>query len=559
MSQAVAAPQQSMTTQVKETIESILVAFILAFIFRAFVVEAFVIPTGSMASTLLGAHMRFRCPDCGYTFDVNYSSHDRSDDMNFPSADFPPDDVYCPNCGYHVAAVPRRGPDGQIMIPFGAERQPVRYGDRILVLKYAYLLHPPRRWNVVVFKSPAEPEENHYTQNYIKRLVGEPGETLMVLDGDIYVQDPAGKWQIQRKPADVQDALWRIIYDNDFYPQKLNRDDRGTPWTQPWQPVSGQGWDQGKDASDGRVFRFSSQTEGAIGFNSLANAGTQTTNDYLTYDLPMNQRRPNGAQMVGGDSERNPVADLKLQFWYQRGSGQGSLKATLSKRDHTFVAEITPDSVTLFHTHPDGTTTTDGGTRSITGNAPVWVEFSNVDYKVTLKLNGREVFATTPDQYSPDVDRLIREFHGELSPPNSGPPRIEISAADQTCDISHLSLWRDIYYTNYARGTSEPMIWAIPGRPVHLHRAGEKREDGGGVYDDDEYFVMGDNSFNSSDARFWSDPIDLPHESLDMQSGRVPGRFILGKAFFVYWPSGYRPAPGWPPIIPDFGDMRFIH
>ncbi len=41
---------------VKETIESIVVALILAFVFRAFVIEAFVIPTGSMAPTLYGAH-----------------------------------------------------------------------------------------------------------------------------------------------------------------------------------------------------------------------------------------------------------------------------------------------------------------------------------------------------------------------------------------------------------------------------------------------------------------------------------------------------------------------
>src|SRR5687767_10846426 len=64
---------------VKETIESILIAFILAFIFRAFVVEAFVIPTGSMAPTLLGAHMRMRCRDCGYAFDHNYSAPPRDD------------------------------------------------------------------------------------------------------------------------------------------------------------------------------------------------------------------------------------------------------------------------------------------------------------------------------------------------------------------------------------------------------------------------------------------------------------------------------------------------
>src|ERR1700733_14413330 len=142
---------------VKETIESILVAFILAFIFRAFVVEAFVIPTGSMAPTLLGAHMQFRCPDCGYVFDVNYA-HGDSEDTNFPSEDRPPDDIYCPNCGYHVSSGPLRDRNGQpseqpvrdkqtgqpardangelireYVYPFGSQPEQVHFGDRILV------------------------------------------------------------------------------------------------------------------------------------------------------------------------------------------------------------------------------------------------------------------------------------------------------------------------------------------------------------------------------------------------------------------------------------------
>ncbi len=130
-------------TNVKETIESILVAFILAFIFRAFVVEAFVIPTGSMAPTLLGAHMRYVCPDCGYTFDVNYQSRteEEDEDMRTPPEAFPPLDVYCPNCGYLVASHERRNSFGEITNPQDAT--PVNYGDRILVLKYLYLLHPP--------------------------------------------------------------------------------------------------------------------------------------------------------------------------------------------------------------------------------------------------------------------------------------------------------------------------------------------------------------------------------------------------------------------------------
>src|SRR4051794_36520840 len=80
---------------VKETIESILVAFILAFIFRAFVVEAFVIPTGSMAPTLLGAHMRYRCADCGYRWTVNFSAARSGDEDNIP----PVAQYYDPNTG----------------------------------------------------------------------------------------------------------------------------------------------------------------------------------------------------------------------------------------------------------------------------------------------------------------------------------------------------------------------------------------------------------------------------------------------------------------------------
>ena len=52
--------------EVANTFEWLITAFILAFVFRAFVMEAFRIPTGSMADTLKGAHFRLRCQQCGY-------------------------------------------------------------------------------------------------------------------------------------------------------------------------------------------------------------------------------------------------------------------------------------------------------------------------------------------------------------------------------------------------------------------------------------------------------------------------------------------------------------
>jgi hypothetical protein len=52
--------------EIANTFEWLITAFILAFVFRAFVMEAFRIPTGSMADTLKGAHFRLGCPQCGY-------------------------------------------------------------------------------------------------------------------------------------------------------------------------------------------------------------------------------------------------------------------------------------------------------------------------------------------------------------------------------------------------------------------------------------------------------------------------------------------------------------
>lgn len=53
---------------VRETIESIVVAVILFLLFRSFLVEPFVIPTGSMAPTLQGRHMDVACEKCDFQY-----------------------------------------------------------------------------------------------------------------------------------------------------------------------------------------------------------------------------------------------------------------------------------------------------------------------------------------------------------------------------------------------------------------------------------------------------------------------------------------------------------
>ena len=155
----------------RETFESIVVALILAFVFRAFIVEAFVIPTGSMAPTLYGAHGMIICEDCGVEF--AYGVKDLADTRkSFPI--LASSKVDCPNCHHRITN-----------LKVNDERRNAEKGDRILVFKWPFTLGGallgPDRWDVVVFKDPADG-----TTNFIKRLVGLPNEVLRIVDGDVY-------------------------------------------------------------------------------------------------------------------------------------------------------------------------------------------------------------------------------------------------------------------------------------------------------------------------------------------------------------------------------------
>ena len=69
---------------IRETVESVIIAFVLAFLFRTFEAEAFVIPTGSMAPTLMGKHKDLECPMCHYRYQVSASDNQTETDEIAP-------------------------------------------------------------------------------------------------------------------------------------------------------------------------------------------------------------------------------------------------------------------------------------------------------------------------------------------------------------------------------------------------------------------------------------------------------------------------------------------
>jgi signal peptidase I len=59
-----------------------------------------------------------------------------------------------------------------------------RDGDYLIIDELSYRLRTPKRGEVVVFRYPNDP-----SQFYIKRIIGLPGETVEVADGQIYIKN----------------------------------------------------------------------------------------------------------------------------------------------------------------------------------------------------------------------------------------------------------------------------------------------------------------------------------------------------------------------------------
>jgi Signal peptidase, peptidase S26 len=80
----------------RELIETIVFVVVLVLMLKTFLAEAFVIPTGSMADTLLGYHHKMPCQQCGKTNLVNASNEaDPQDGEPRPVQSF-----RCENCEY---------------------------------------------------------------------------------------------------------------------------------------------------------------------------------------------------------------------------------------------------------------------------------------------------------------------------------------------------------------------------------------------------------------------------------------------------------------------------
>ncbi|HCJ75493.1 signal peptidase I [Thermoguttaceae bacterium LCP21S3_D4] len=67
-------------------------------------------------------------------------------------------------------------------IPSGSMENTIMTGDKLIGFRWAYLFSEPERGDIIIFKFPDDE-----SQNYVKRVIGCPGDTVKIENGKVYV------------------------------------------------------------------------------------------------------------------------------------------------------------------------------------------------------------------------------------------------------------------------------------------------------------------------------------------------------------------------------------
>lgn len=584
----------------RETVESVAMAVILALLFRGFVAEAFVIPTGSMAPTLDGRHKDLKCPKCGEWYQVSCSPEQEYDVLTGRHVV----NGTCPVCRYT-----------QRLNPLAHPNEGSFSGDRIIVGKFCYDLTEPKRWDVIVFKFPGSA-----ATNYIKRLIGLPGETVRIVGGNIYTSgndEPETALQIARKPPAKLNALLQIVDDTDHVPPELAKLGWPSRW-QNWPAAAGEsaGW---QTLEGGRAFTSTAaDKESWLRYRNVApkyedwrfieenqslppgvaDRPGELVADFYSYNtaareqgvyspvvpfwqwpLPKGYRPPAELPLDGpmGDPPsasalgEHWVDDLAVDCLAEVTSSQGELALMIVRGgiQHVCRINLADGKATMSMTTPTGQPkafeSDDGKSvesptaqTSVKGPGRYRLRLSNCDHEMLLWVNGSVVTFDGPTTYR--SDDLIAPYYSSADPGDAAPAGV--AARGAAVKLSQLRIHRDKYYiataenfrpNDYDLPVDSREIQRVFASPTEwetsrLFASGNRRHVEFQLAAD-QFLPMGDNSPQSSDSRLWSPENDPrftePHHYVERD-------LLIGKALIIYWPHTWnRPIP----FLPKFSRM----
>jgi signal peptidase I len=403
--------------------------------------------------------------------------------------------------------------------------------DRILVDKFSFHVRDPERFEIVVFKYPLD-----RSKNFIKRLVGMPGEHFRIADGDLWTRASGDEpWKVLRRPDSVQGEHWKRIDPSDprYSTWKLSNEARS------WR-VEGRSTIAARGAGEARL----PKDDGPV---------WDRYSDGYPSDMGSKLSRARVIPAV------HRVGDLRLEGAVT--ALPGLVGATIELRENS----------RRYRFVLPGPAAPAGETARILVDDPGRTEVLALEARATpearLRAGERASFLAQNCD-----DRLRFELDGvvvaELDIPSAEDQSacVFLRTEGEGADFAQLELSRDVYYTSGTRGRE----FIVP---------------------EGNYLMLGDNTQDSSDSREWafvnyrwsgepskgewirgnfypsniplaSNPLHLPEaggprvyfrdewgelHDFPLEKGSlgpqeeapyVPRELIVGRAVLVFWPLG---------------------
>ncbi len=485
-------------------------------------------------------------------------------------------------------------------------------GDRLLVDKLAYEFIEPKRWDVVVFRYP-----NAAWRNYIKRLVGLPGETIRIQYGDIWTRRASAgetEFHIARKSPQKLLAMLQRVFDNDYmpkiaefgWPERWTADADGASWKkgpgagfvndgggpgEQWlhyrhRTPTADDWDNlkrtpewqrcyGPDAAPTRDDRKALREAGRLLGERV---GPQLITDFTAFDTSWSSESrwqnglPRDERSAAALTGLHWVGDLAVAFSADVEGDSGVLCFELRRGGRRFDCRLDVPSgrATLSIDGDRMRSWRPAAATAVRGRGSHDFLFANCDNELRLWVDGRVVAFDPVPGNPPDHPAAYRDLQNH-QPDESDLTPVGIGSAGARLRISHLRVLRDIYYiaTNWKTGGMidyDYEVGAPPGDLLQYLRYHPSQrsvefpplEKGPGK---DQFFMCGDNSSNSQDSRLWV--MDARRLGKSGSEFYVTRDLLIGKAFFLYWPHSWDEIPTpWGnvpcPYFPNFRQMGFV-
>ena len=316
--------------------------------------------------------------------------------------------------------------------------------DRIIVDKLSFHFRDPERFEVVVFRYPLD-----RSKSFIKRICGMPNEELRIALGDLWIRkDASEEWRVLRRPEPVQRQVWKRIYARD-------------PRYSSWRPERGaKSWTiQGRD-------RVQARGDGAV---LIPSDGGPVYDGYRDgYPGQMGDVLSRADVIASG----HQVGDLRIEGEVRALPGCTAVVAILREGPRRYRFEL-PGPAAPDGERPriraEGLGRKTGGDPTAQSSEPfrlragesVSFAAQNMDDMLVLEIDGERV-----------AELEIHSAQDQLA-------GFELEVQGEGADFASLELYRDIFYLEDNRRSE----FKIP---------------------DGSYIMLGDNTQDSSDSRFWT-------------------------------------------------------